>query len=391
VQGDIGNQGVQGVKGDIGDASNLLGSNNSWTGVNRFGDTKFLFRDTNHFIGGISPNIDGPMIHGYSGVDIGFSNPFTSKLIVSSAGLKMDGSTLTGTIWKYLSTINSNVQDQLNNIPSQLSSYFNNTPVTSKFYKATNGRIGIRNQAWQINFPKSFSISDFGNDQLIIYSRPNDNNQTRYIELPDSKQSEGQRITVWNNSGNRLFIDTAASDNLFVNSIDGNKTMTLKNLEISNIISNYYNWVVIRENGKGTVLQNNSNCQSYSSLASYNIGRQNNNIDIFSATIDPKSSNSTLIFDFDVTWRINGGSGFDYFTSLIFIDNVLIGKKTLNLNANNGDQANRNSSTGLFPISGAIFNNNLNSKVFRVQIQINADDTVILEDYWKYTFQEIQN
>jgi hypothetical protein len=83
----------------------------------RNNDNVIEFRDANHYVGGISPNVDGPMLFGYQGVEIGYSWPTrVSKLIINQSGLVMGGYTLSNAIWGYLSTITSNVQTALSDL-----------------------------------------------------------------------------------------------------------------------------------------------------------------------------------------------------------------------------------------------------------------------------------
>jgi hypothetical protein len=79
------------------------------------------FRDGFHYVGGISPVVDGPMLFGYQGVEIGYSWPSrTSKLLINGSGLIMGGFTLTDSIWGYLSTITTNVQTAINNMQTAI-------------------------------------------------------------------------------------------------------------------------------------------------------------------------------------------------------------------------------------------------------------------------------
>jgi hypothetical protein len=235
-------------------------SNNTFTGVNTFGDNGILFRDKYHFVGSHSPIIDGPQLYGYLGVDIGYSYPSkTSKLIISAEGLKMGLATLTNDIWSYLSTITSNVQDQINtltsNINTRLAYYLSDSPNTNKIYYA-NGRIGLRNQVWTISTNTSFYKPDFGADQFIIYNQPTDG-LGPLIKLVPGNQAEGQRVTIWNNSGQALTVFYASSnvnpslDNgKFIGYSYGSPTaeITIQNTQSATMISNYYNWVVLSFN-----------------------------------------------------------------------------------------------------------------------------------------------
>jgi hypothetical protein len=230
---------------------------NVTSGKLRMNDNLIEFRDQNHIIGGISELVDGPMFYGFKGVDIGFSNPRTSKLLISAAGLKMGGFTLTDQIWGFLSTITANVEDRLT--------------------------------------------------------------------------------------------------------------------------------------GSGATLQTRTSNNMFTSLSRYNFGREDGGVIILSVSFQPKSINSMLNFHFDCSWRINGGTGSDFFRSIVLCEERIIGQKIFKLNGNNADAVNRNSSTMLFPISGGFYNQNLNSKQFLIRVFLDAaDDNVIIDNIFSYTITEIR-
>jgi hypothetical protein len=102
--------------------TNFKASNNTFSGINTFGDNKIFCRDANHWIGGFSSLVNGPSMYGYYGVEFGYTSPSkTTKLTISAEGLKMGLATLTNDIWSYLSTITSNVQTSITNMQNAIS------------------------------------------------------------------------------------------------------------------------------------------------------------------------------------------------------------------------------------------------------------------------------
>jgi hypothetical protein len=281
-------------------------------------------------------------------------------ITVNSGYLSLSGSILTSITIDSLKNISTTIDNKI-------SSAFSNFLITDQVYTAqTNGSQYIGN----------FTFGGQSKGQYISMN----NGSMSFTGLPAASNA----INV--NSGVSNFQAITAT---IVNSI-GTTIFSYLNSITSNVQTQLNNNLIILQKKSLSQSTNGSN-----SLYSYSISYNSNGTAIIQYGFIPKSTHSTVTLFFDVMYSINGGSGYDQYSSNITISSptlssIILARKVLTLNDNT--MTARNSSTALFPISCCYKNTDLTAKNFTVLVYLdNANDNVILQDLWMITMEETQN